>query len=104
MHARPALSPTQVLANMRAMESDKFLRDKVGIRDPGVKPLGPIPDEKLNAWGGSLSIGHPFGATGTRILTTTANRLIAGKGRYGVLAACAAGGQAHAMLVERYVK
>jgi acetyl-CoA acetyltransferase len=64
-------------------------------------PVGEIPMEKLNLWGGSLSIGHPFGATGARLMTTTANRLIAEQGRYGLLAACAAGAHGHAMLLER---
>ena len=50
------------------------------------------PMEKLNTWGGSLSIGHPFGATGVRLVTTTANRLLKEGGQYGLVAACAAGG------------
>ncbi len=49
--------------------------------------------DKLNTWGGSLSIGHPFGATGVRLVTTAANRLQREGGRYGLIAACAAGGQ-----------
>ena len=49
--------------------------------------------EKLNTWGGSLSIGHPFGATGCRLVTTAANRLLKEGGKYGLVAACAAGGQ-----------
>ena len=44
-------------------------------------------------WGGSLSIGHPFGATGCRLVTTAANRLIKEDGTYALVAACAAGGQ-----------
>lgn len=52
-----------------------------------------IPMEKLNTWGGSLSIGHPFGATGVRLVTTAANRLQREEGKYALLAACAAGGQ-----------
>ena len=55
--------------------------------------VGVPPMEKLNTWGGSLSIGHPFGATGVRLLTTAANRLLKEGGKYGLLAACAAGGQ-----------
>lgn len=90
----------QVLANLRAMESDKFVTDKVGL--PVTAKVGSVPFDKLNLWGGSLSIGHPFGATGTRILTTASNRLIKENGRYAVISACAAGGQAVAMLVERY--
>ena len=44
-------------------------------------------------WGGSLSIGHPFGATGVRLVTTAANRLHKDGGQLALLAACAAGGQ-----------
>ena len=49
--------------------------------------------EKINTWGGSLSIGHPFGATGVRLVTTAANRLIKEGGRFALVTACAAGGQ-----------
>lgn len=55
--------------------------------------VGLIPLDKLNTWGGSLSIGHPFGATGCRLVTTAANRLRKEGGRYALVAACAAGGQ-----------
>ena len=48
--------------------------------------------EKLNTWGGSLSIGHPFAATGVRLVTTAANRLQKEGGKLAVVAACAAGG------------
>ena len=48
--------------------------------------------EKFNLWGGSLSIGHPFGATGCRLVTMCANRLKSEDGKFGLLAACAAGG------------
>ena len=51
--------------------------------------------EKLNTWGGSLSIGHPFGATGVRLVTTAANRLQKEDKQLAVLAACAAGGQVY---------
>ena len=49
--------------------------------------------EKFNLWGGSLSLGHPFGATGCRLVTTVAHRLRKEGGQYGLVAACAAGGQ-----------
>lgn len=62
---------------------------------------GELPMEKLNTWGGSLSLGHPFGATGTRLLLHAADRLHHEGGRYALLAACAAGGLGHAMLLER---
>ena len=55
---------------------------------------------KLNKWGGSLSIGHPFGATGARLLTTAANRLIEENGKYAMLSACAAGAHGHAMIIK----
>ena len=48
--------------------------------------------DKFNLWGGSLSLGHPFGATGVRLLTTAAHRLREENGKYGLIAACAAGG------------
>jgi acetyl-CoA acetyltransferase family protein len=87
----------QVVANMKALASDDFAKKKLG-RD---KAVGTVSMDRLNLWGGSLSIGHPFGATGARIMTTTANRLIAENGRYGILAACAAGAHGHAMVLER---
>ena len=54
--------------------------------------VGVPPMEKFNTWGGSLSIGHPFSATGVRLVTTAANRLLKEGGKYGLVAACAAGG------------
>lgn len=78
----------QILANLKALDSDYFSQNF--IKRPS--KLG-VPDlEKFNAWGGSLSIGHPFGATGVRLLTTAANRLIKENGRFALVAACAAGG------------
>lgn len=88
----------QVLAVLTALESDEFAKEKLG-RDSRVAD---IDMDKVNAWGGSLSLGHPFGATGARIVTTAANRLHNEDGRYALVTACAAGGLGHAMLVERY--
>lgn len=51
------------------------------------------PLEKFNNWGGSLSLGHPFGATGCRLVMAAAHRLRKEGGQYGLVAACAAGGQ-----------
>lgn len=62
--------------------------------------VGVPPIEKFNNWGGSLSVGHPFGATGVRLLTTTANRLIKEGGQYGLIAACAAGGLVSKMFLK----
>lgn len=58
--------------------------------------------EKMNSWGGSLSLGHPFGATGVRLVAHAANRLHHEGGRYAVVAACAAGGHGVGMLIEAY--
>ena len=56
---------------------------------------------KVNKWGGSLSIGHPFGATGARLVTTASNRLIKEDKQFAIVAACADGGIGHACLLER---
>ena len=66
--------------------------------------VGAVNMDKFNLWGGSLSIGHPFGATGARLLATSANRLIHEDGQYGLIAACAAGAHGHAMIVKRYAQ
>ncbi|CAF0746832.1 unnamed protein product [Didymodactylos carnosus] len=88
----------QILANLNALNSDYFAKKYLNRSGK----VGAIPMDKFNLWGGSLSIGHPFGATGVRLVTTTANRLIREDKRLGLVAACAAGGLGHAMLVERY--
>ena len=59
--------------------------------------------DKFNIHGGSLSLGHPFGATGARLVTTAMNRLVRENGRLALVAACAAGAHGHAMLIERDV-
>ena len=56
----------------------------------------------MNTLGGSLSLGHPFGATGGRLITTASNRLHREGHKYALLAACADGGLAHAAILERY--
>ena len=88
----------QVLANLKCLASDDFARANLNRE----RAVGEIPMEKLNVHGGSLSLGHPFGATGARLATTAANRLIREKGRYALVAACAAGAMGHAMILERY--
>lgn len=92
----------QVLANLNALESATFARRQLA-RGDAAGAVGAVPRERLNTLGGSLSLGHPFGATGTRILTTASKRLAREGGRFAVLAACAAGGLGHAMLLERWV-
>jgi acetyl-CoA C-acetyltransferase len=67
---------------------------------PCKEELG-IPEDKLNPFGGAIALGHPFGMTGARIMTTLLNGLDAIDGRYGIEAMCVAGGMGQAMLVER---
>jgi acetyl-CoA acyltransferase len=88
----------QVLANLKALESEDWSKQNAGYENA----VGFIPREKINAWGGSLSIGHPFGATGGRLLTMAANRLQKEGGKYAILAACAAGAHGTAMLIKKY--
>ena len=90
----------QVLAVLRALESDTFAQEKLGRE----RRVADVDMDKLNAWGGSLSLGHPFGATGARLVTTAANRLMAEDGQFALVTACAAGGLGHAMLLERYAQ
>jgi acetyl-CoA C-acetyltransferase len=67
---------------------------------PCMRDLG-ISEEKLNPFGGAIALGHPFGMTGARIMTTLLNGLDARDGRYGIESMCVAGGMGQAMLVER---
>jgi acetyl-CoA C-acetyltransferase len=67
---------------------------------PCKEELG-IPDDKLNPFGGAIALGHPFGMTGARIMTTLLNGLNAVDGTYGIESMCVAGGMGQAMLVER---
>jgi len=87
----------QILANMAALNSDKFCQQYLGRSEK----MGLIPMDKFNNYGGSLSLGHPFGATGTRLITTASRRLHKENGKLALVAACAAGGQGHAMIIER---
>lgn len=86
----------QMLGVIICIESDKFGREKLGLSGK----LGRVDMNKLNLYGGSLSLGHPFGATGARLLTTCCNRLIESGERFGVIAGCAAGAIGGATIVE----
>lgn len=88
----------QILANLACLESDAFAKEKLNR----TQAVGKIPMSKLNLWGGSLSLGHPFGATGLRLINTAANRLQHEGGKYALIAACAAGAHGHAMILKRY--
>jgi acetyl-CoA acyltransferase len=85
----------QVLCNLRGFESVEWAR-RAGYSTP----VGQVDRAKLNVMGGSVAIGHPFGATGGRILTTLANELVRRGGQFGLMTVCAAGGMGHAMIIE----
>lgn len=63
-----------------------------------------IPEEKLNIWGGGISLGHPIGASGTRIVATLARQLEDTDGKYGIASLCVGGGLGLAILIERPTK
>ncbi|CAA0094956.1 3-ketoacyl-CoA thiolase FadI [Zhongshania aliphaticivorans] len=87
----------QVLATLKAWEDDAFCKEKLGLD----KPLGSIDLSKLNVNGSSLAAGHPFAATGGRIVATLAKMLEEkGSGR-GLISICAAGGQGVTAIIER---
>jgi acetyl-CoA acyltransferase len=86
----------QVLATLRAIESETFAREKLGLS----KAIGSIDTSKLNPNGGSISMGHPFGATGGRLILQTLHHLKASGKQYGLISVCAAGGLGSVMILE----
>ena len=80
----------QVAANLRAWQQ--------GWKEPAI---GEVDRNKLNQLGSSIALGHPFAATGARIVTTLANEMMRRDARYGLVSICAAGAQASAMILER---
>ena len=87
----------QILSNLTAMGSQKFADDNFNG-----KKVGSVDMDKLNTKGGSLALGHPFGATGSRLVTTAARRLQMEDERFALIAACADGGTGHACILEKY--
>jgi len=87
----------QVLSNIQWLGSKKIATEKLGLKEP----VGEIDPESINLTGGSIALGHPFGATGARILTTVCNELQRQSKQYGLITVCAAGGMGSAMVVER---
>jgi acetyl-CoA acyltransferase len=87
----------QVLSNIQWMGSKKIAEEKLGRSTP----IGEIDPEKINRTGGSIALGHPFGATGARIVTTVCNELQRTGEQYGLVTVCAAGGMGVAMVLER---
>ena len=86
----------QVLSNLKGFES-KMWAERAGFS----QPVGEVDRAKLNVMGGSIAIGHPFGATGARITTTLLNELGRRNGQFGLMTVCTAGGMGFAMVVER---
>ncbi|AYV14170.1 MULTISPECIES: acetyl-CoA C-acyltransferase FadI [Shewanella] len=86
----------QTLANMKMFASKKFAEEKLGQS----RAIGEIDMSKFNVLGGSLAYGHPFAATGTRLITQVCNELKRRGGGTGLTTACAAGGLGVAMIVE----
>jgi acetyl-CoA C-acetyltransferase len=88
---------SQVLATLKAWEDADYCRDHLGLDGP----LGSIDRAKLNPYGSSLAAGHPFAATGGRILATTAKMLDEKGGGRSLISICAAGGQGVVAIVEK---
>lgn len=86
----------QVLSNLQAFASETFAREKLGRS----QAVGEVDPAILNVYGGSIAIGHPFGATGARLVTTLSNELTRTGAAYGLLTVCAAGGLGHAMVLQ----
>jgi len=87
----------QVLSNIQWMGSKKIAKEKLGREEP----IGDIDPEAINRTGGSIALGHPFGATGARIITTVCNELQHTGQQYGLVTICAAGGMGVAVVLER---
>jgi acetyl-CoA acyltransferase len=87
----------QVVCNRKAMASRRFAADKLG-RTSG--PIGEIEDDRFNVHGGSIALGHPFAATGARIIHTVLRELRRRRGQFGLATACAAGGLGAAIVLE----
>ena len=86
----------QTIATLKAWQSEKFCRDRLGRN----QPMGPIDLSKLNVKGGSIAMGHPFAATGARIVGTMAKMLAEkGSGR-GLISVCTAGGMGVTAIIE----
>lgn len=87
----------QVLSNLQALSSRSFAESELGRTDA----VGHPDVERINVMGGSISIGHPFGATGGRLTMTILNEMARRDVQFGLITVCAAGGLGFAMVVER---
>jgi acetyl-CoA acyltransferase len=85
-----------VLSNLQAFASKKFAEDKLGR----ATPLGEVDPSKLNVNGGSIALGHPFAATGARMILQTLRELGRRKGAHALLTVCAAGALGAALVLD----
>ncbi len=87
----------QVLSNLQWLDSDTFARERLGRSSR----VGIIDEERINVMGGSIAIGHPFGATGGRLTVTLLNEMKRRGAGIGLISVCAAGALGFAMVLER---
>ena len=87
----------QVASNIQALESETWAREALGRSHP----VGHVDRARLNVCGGSIALGHPFGATGARLVTTLANEMVRRGAHLGLVSVCAQGGMGFAMVLER---
>lgn len=87
----------QVMACQKAMDSDQFGREKLGLSGK----VGEIRDEQMNVNGGAIALGHPVGATGTRLVLTLMKEMKRRNVQFGLATLCIGGGQGGAMVLEQ---
>jgi acetyl-CoA acyltransferase len=86
---------SQVLSNTEAWASPRWA-ERLGLHEP----VGEVDWSRTNVMGGSIAIGHPFGATGARLVTQLANEMRRRNTEFGLISICAQGGMAHALVLE----
>ncbi len=86
----------QMVANIHCLDSATFAKESLGLSEK----IGEVNMDQLNTQGGSLSLGHPFGATGGRLITTCCNRMKKEGAEFGIVAGCAAGAVGNAIVLE----
>jgi acetyl-CoA acyltransferase len=87
----------QILSNIQAFESRRWAEERLGRSEP----IGEVNRDTLNVMGGSIALGHPFGATGGRITLTLSNEMVRRDVQFGLISVCAQGGMGFAMVLER---
>ena len=87
----------QVLSVLKMLESQAFCESRLGWKEA----FGAVDPEKLNVFGGSVALGHPFAATGARMVTTMAHELARTDAQFALLGICAAGGLGAGAVMER---